>query len=63
MRVPAPGGTGFTCAVNVTLVPMTDGFGALVRLVVVFALLTVCPMVTDTDGSQFASPRYSTNTL
>ena len=40
--LPAPGATATTVAVNVTLCPNTDGFGAEATLVVVLALLTVC---------------------
>ncbi len=42
VRVPAPGATGLTVAVMVTVCASADGFGEDVRVVVVFALLTIC---------------------
>src|SRR5437016_8528763 len=39
--VPAPGNTAFTVAVNVTVVPALEGFKLEIRVVDVFALLTV----------------------
>jgi len=43
--VPAPGATGATVAVNVTLCPKTDGFPDDVMELVVYATSTACPPV------------------
>ncbi len=45
VRVPDPGATGVTVAVNVADCPKTEGFGEELTVTVVAALLTVRPVV------------------
>jgi hypothetical protein len=47
---------GATVAVRVTGPPNVDGFGLLVRLVVVLSLLTVCSVALELLAASFASP-------
>src|SRR6516165_1775716 len=54
-----PGVTAVTVAVNTTKLPAAEGFGELVKLVFVSALLTVCVIVVGlSGGANMVSPLY-----
>ncbi len=53
--VPAPGGTGVTWAVKVTVSPQTEGSGSKASVVVVFARVTSW-VSAPVDGSYSTSP-------
>ncbi|MFD0442536.1 hypothetical protein ACFQ10_08200 [Streptomyces indonesiensis] len=55
---PAPGGTGATRAISVTVWPTADGVGDEVTTVVVAAGATACMRVFS-DGAKSPSPAYS----
>src|SRR6266516_4415702 len=58
LGLPAPGATGATVAVKVTLCPKTDGLADEATVVVVLALLTVCVKTALVLVLKLVSPPY-----
>src|SRR6266567_1500069 len=59
VRVPTPGDTALTVAVNVTAWPNTDGFTEEPTVVVVLAWFTVCVNVPEAFVLKLTSPLYT----
>src|SRR5262249_56433584 len=53
---PTAGGSGLTVASSVTAWPLTDGFGVVVRFVLVTPLFTVWVTIAEVLGANPASP-------